>query len=146
MFRSQLFDHLQLVVLHASAVTTFSACLRRLFAVAVCCLQYNICTRMIPWLYLPRHEEKWSIWRKGYGLTYVCACVPDVLVCGMFGCELTTTHPTDKYIRHAHTHRQHYSHIQNKRRKQAEKVVIALSTKDDPLKMAKQLWPKHVGF
>ena len=26
---------------------------------------------------------------KGYGLTYVCACVPDVLVCGMFGCELS---------------------------------------------------------
>jgi len=32
-----------------------------------------------------------------------------------------------------------YSHIPNKRRKQAEKVVIALSTKNDPLKMVKQL-------
>jgi hypothetical protein len=31
MFRSQLFDHLQGVVLRASAITTFSACLRRLF-------------------------------------------------------------------------------------------------------------------
>ena len=29
MFRSQLFDHIQGVVLRASAVTTFSACLRR---------------------------------------------------------------------------------------------------------------------
>ena len=38
-----------------------------------------------------------------------------------------------------HTRRQHYSHIPNKRRKQAEKVVTALSTKDDPLKMVKQL-------
>ena len=28
MFRSQLFDHLQGVVLRASAITTFSACLR----------------------------------------------------------------------------------------------------------------------
>ena len=31
MFRSQFFDHLQGVVLRASAITTFSACLRRLF-------------------------------------------------------------------------------------------------------------------
>ena len=31
MFRSQLFDHLQGVILRASAITTFSACLRRLF-------------------------------------------------------------------------------------------------------------------
>jgi len=31
MFRSQLFDHLQGVVFRASAITTFSACLRRLF-------------------------------------------------------------------------------------------------------------------
>ena len=46
---------------------------------------------------------------------------------------------------HTHTYR-HYSHILNKRSKQAEKVVTALSTKDDPLKMVKQLWPKHVGF
>jgi len=46
MFRSQLFDHLQGVVLRASAITTFSACLRRLFdmwlyVVYVCaCLMY----------------------------------------------------------------------------------------------------------
>ena len=39
MFRSQLFDHLQWAVLRASAVTTFSACLRRfILYVAVCCL------------------------------------------------------------------------------------------------------------
>jgi hypothetical protein len=36
--------------------------------------------------------------------------------------------------------------IQTWRRKQTEKVVTALSTKDDPLKMVKQLWTKHVGF
>ena len=72
MFRSQLFDHLQGVVLRASAITTFSACLRRfIWYVAVCCL---------------------------------CVCVSDVPVCGMFGCEhFTTKHPTDRYIRHAHT-------------------------------------------
>jgi len=53
MFRSQLFDHLQGVILHASAITTFSGCLRHfIWYVAVCCL---------------------------------CVCVPDVLVCGMFG-------------------------------------------------------------
>jgi len=28
----------------------------------------------------------------------LCVCVPDVLVCGMFGCE--TIHPTDKYTSH----------------------------------------------
>ena len=39
MFRSQLFDHLQGVVLRASAITTFSACWRRfIWYVAVCCL------------------------------------------------------------------------------------------------------------
>jgi hypothetical protein len=38
-----------------------------------------------------------------------------------------------------HKHRQHYSHMPNKRGKQAEKVITALSTKDDPLKMVKQL-------
>ena len=46
MFRSQLFYHPQGVVLRASAITTFSACLRRLFdmwlyVVYVCaCLMY----------------------------------------------------------------------------------------------------------
>ena len=46
MFRSQLLDHLQGVVLRASAITTFSACLCRLFGmwlyvVYVCaCLMY----------------------------------------------------------------------------------------------------------
>jgi len=66
----------------------------------------------------------------------LCVCVPDVLVCGMFGCELFTAHnqtshrqvhqvrthidniqphtkhPTNKYIRHAHTQTT-YSHIPN---------------------------------
>jgi len=46
MFRLQLSDHLQGVVLRASAITTFSACLRHLFGVwlyvvYVCaCLMY----------------------------------------------------------------------------------------------------------
>jgi hypothetical protein len=31
----------------------------------------------------------------------LCVCVPDVPVCGMFG---TAKHPTDRYIRHTHTH------------------------------------------
>jgi hypothetical protein len=34
----------------------------------------------------------------------LCVCVPDIPVCGMFGCELTTKHPTDRYIRQARTH------------------------------------------
>ena len=70
-----------------SAVTTFSACLRRQVVYLVCGCMLCMCVR-----------------------------VPDVLVCGMFGCELsqvhilsqfTTKHPTDKYIRHTHTHTQH---------------------------------------
>jgi len=71
----------------------------------------------------------------------LCVCVPDVLVCGMFGCELTTKHPTDKYIRHAHTHRQHTAtyQINNLKTQTSREVVTALSTKDGPLKMAKQL-------
>jgi hypothetical protein len=39
----------------------------------------------------------------GCNVVYVCVCMPVVLVCGMFGCELTTKHSTDKYIGHAHT-------------------------------------------
>jgi hypothetical protein len=47
---------------------------------------------------------------------YLCVCVPDVLVCGLFGCEPD--------FPQAQTSRE---------------VVTALSTKDDPLKMVKQL-------
>ena len=58
-----------------SAVTTFNACLPRQVV-------YLVCGCMLS----------------------MCVCVPDVLVCGMFGCEqFTTKHRTDKYIRHAHT-------------------------------------------
>ena len=77
-----------------SAVTTFSACLRRsIWYVAVC---------------------------------YLRVCVPDVPVCGMFGCELHN----QTFQRQVHQARTHIDNIQphkNKRRKQAEKVVIALA-------------------
>jgi len=55
----------------------------------------------------------------------------------MFGCSQPNIPQTSSLG--THTHRQHYSHIPNKRDKQAEKVVTAPSTKDDPLKMVKQL-------
>jgi hypothetical protein len=66
-------------------------CIVKLFIwyVAVCCLHYNVCIRMIPWFYLPRYEESEAYDGKGYGLTYVCVCVPDVLVCRIFGCEVS---------------------------------------------------------
>jgi hypothetical protein len=57
----------------------------------------------------------------------------------MFGCELSQTNIPQTSTAGTHTHRQHYSHIPYKRGKQAEKVVTELSTKDDPLKMVKQL-------
>ena len=68
---------------------------------------------------------------------YLCVCVPDLLVCGMFGCEpnipQTSTSGT-------HTHRQHTATYQiNKLTTQTSKEVTALSTKDGPLKMVKQL-------
>ena len=77
----------------------------------------------------------WSV-----AVYYRCVCVPDVLVCGMFGCVLTTKHPIDKYIRHAHTHRQYTATYQiNNLAQTSREVVTALSTKDGPLKMVKQL-------
>ena len=36
--------------------------------------------------------------------TYLCVCVPDVLVCVMFGCEFTTKHPTSVQVHQARTH------------------------------------------
>jgi hypothetical protein len=52
-------------------------CVVKLFIwyVAVCCLQYNICIRMIPWFYLPWYEENEAYDEKGVDLTYVCACL-----------------------------------------------------------------------
>jgi len=61
----------------------------------------------------------------------LCVYVPDVL----------DVHRTDKYIRHAHTHRQHIAtyQINNLTTQTNREVVTALSTKDGPLKMVKQL-------
>jgi hypothetical protein len=56
---------------------------------AYCCYYFSAC--------LPR-QVIWYV-----AVCCLCVCLPDVLVCEMFGCELTTKHPTDKYIRHAHT-------------------------------------------
>jgi len=53
MFRSQLFDHLQGVVLRASAITTFSACLRHfiwyvaVFVYVCACLMYQTSHRQV---------------------------------------------------------------------------------------------------
>jgi len=77
MFRSQLFDHLQGVVLRDSAITNFSACLRRLFGM---------------WLYV------------------VCKYMPDAI------------QPHTKQTTQA-----------------SREVGNSTSTKDDPLKMVKQL-------
>ena len=80
--------------------------------------------------------------------TYLCVCVRAWCTCLWDVWSWThnqTSHSTSS-TSGTHTHRQHYSHIPNERRKQAEKVVTALSTKDYPLKMVKQLWSKHVGF
>jgi len=76
MFRSQLFDHLQGVILCASAITTFSACLCRLFGMRL----YVVCNIIfaLEWFHDYIYQDmkkKLSIWRKGYGLTYVCACL-----------------------------------------------------------------------
>jgi hypothetical protein len=43
---------------------------------------------MIPWFYLPTYEEGEAYDGKRLW-TYLCVCVPDVLVCGMFGCKLS---------------------------------------------------------
>jgi len=118
-------------------------CVVKLFIwyVAVCCQQYNVCIRMIPWFFFPRYEEKWSIWRKGYGLTYLCVCLMYLSV--------GFAHTSHRQVHQARTHIdniQPHTKWTTWRRKQAEKVVTALSTKDDLMKMVKQLWPKHVGF
>jgi len=62
--------------------------------------------------------------------------------CLVVNCEqFTTKHPTDKYTRHANTHRQHTAtyQINNLTTQTSREVVTALSTKDGPLKMVKQL-------
>jgi hypothetical protein len=53
-------------------------------------------------------------------------CVPDVLVCGMFGCEQTS----HRQVHEAHTHTQTtYSHIPNKQLDDADKQRSSNSTK-----------------
>jgi hypothetical protein len=54
--------------------------------------------------------------------------------CLVVNCE----HPTDKYIRHAHTHIHNITATYQLNDTNRE-VVTALSTKDSPLKMVKQL-------
>ena len=188
MFRSQLFDHLQGVVFLAQCCY-YILCL---FASSSCLFGM--------WLYV----------------VYVCVCVPDVLVCGMFGCgyyfsaclhrqvvylvcgcmlstcvcaclmylfvgclvvnetshrqvhqarthidNITATYQINNLTRqtsregsnhnqtshrqvhqaHTHTHRQHtvVYQINNLTTQTSREIVTALSTKDDPLKMVKQL-------
>jgi hypothetical protein len=89
MFRTQLFDHLQEAVLRA--VTTFSACLHHQVVYLLCgcmlsaiqCLYKN--DSMILFAKIWR---KWSIWQKRVW-NYLCVCVPNVLICGTFGCDLS---------------------------------------------------------
>jgi len=67
-----------------SAVTTFSACLRRQVVYLVCGCMLSMCVRA---------------W---------CTCLWDVWL-------WTPKHPTEKYIRNAHTHRQHTATYQMRR-------------------------------
>ena len=73
----------------------------------------------------------------------LCVCVPDVLVCGMFGCELSSSQPNipQTSISGMHTHRQHTAtyQINNLTTQTSRELVTALSTKDGPLKMVKPL-------
>jgi len=72
--------------------------------------------------------------------------VPDVLVCGMFGCEQPNIPQTS--TSGTHTHRQHTDiyQINNLTTQTGREIVTTLSTKDGPLKMVKQERPKHVRF
>jgi hypothetical protein len=75
MFRSPLFDHPQGLSFVLSASTTFPlVCFVQLFIryVAVCCLQCNVCIRMIPWFFIYQYMKNWCMWQKKCGLTYVC--------------------------------------------------------------------------
>jgi hypothetical protein len=65
--------------------------------------------------------------------------VPDVLVCGMFGCAHPNIPQTS--TSGTHTHEQHRAtyQINNLTTQTSREVVTALSTKDGPLKMVKQL-------
>jgi hypothetical protein len=64
-------------------------------------------------------------------VVYVCACVPYVLVCGTFGCELNQTSHRQVHQARTHPHRQHYSHIPNKQLDDANKQRSSNSTKHE---------------
>jgi len=49
----------------------------------------------------------------------LCVCVPDVLVCGMFGCEQPNIPQTS--TSDTHTHRQHTATYQNQQLDDANK-------------------------
>jgi len=70
--------------------------------------------------------------------------VPDVLVCGMFGCSQPNLPQTS--TSGTHTRRQHTAtyQIYNLTTQTSREIVTALSTENGPLKMVKQEWPKHV--
>jgi hypothetical protein len=86
MFRSSLFDHPQGLsfVLSATNISPL-ACFVQLFIryVAVCCLQCNVCIRMIPWFLF---KNIWSTDACDGKKVDLPMCVPDVLVCEMSGC------------------------------------------------------------
>ena len=128
MFRSQLFDHLQGAVLRALVLLLLlclfasSSCLfgMWLYVVYVCaCLMYLSVGCLV--------VSEPSIPQTSTSGTHTHTS--DVLVCGMFGC-FTTKHPTDKYIRRAHTQTT-YSHIPNKQLDDANKQRSSNGTKHE---------------
>ena len=87
-FQSQLFDHLQGAIFRAQCCYYFSACLRQVV--------YLVCGCMLS----------------------MCVCVPDVLICEMFGCEQPNIPQTSTSGTHTQTT---YSHIPNKQLDDANK-------------------------
>jgi len=77
-------------------------------------------------------------------VVYVCAC----LMYLSLGCLVVKPNIPQTNTSGMHTHRQHTDtyQINNLTTQTSREVITALSTKDGPLKMVKQLWPKHVGF
>jgi len=102
---------------------------------------------------------KLFIWYVAVCCLCVCVCVPDVLVCGMFGCKLsliachairdssqpnipqTSTSGTHTHIQHTATYK-----INNLTTQTSRGGSNSTKHERQPLKMVKQLWPKHVGF
>ena len=69
----------------------------------------------------------------------VCVCVPDVLVCVMFVGSQPNIPKTSTLGTHAHRQLTATYQINNLTTQKSREVVTALSTKDGPLKMVKQL-------